>query len=144
MRSAVVRTPLAVFSVAMSALLLTGCAAVRPVTELAAPVSSSLFATVADADGTLPTWLPEDAANIRVKASNFSPASIMTYSSPALYPADLCTVSEAPPEPPRLTDTWWPQEIPPETVACPDGWHAFASGETVFAWIVAQPSSLAQ
>lgn len=144
MRVPALRTLVAVTAVTAGALLTTGCSAFRPVTELAAPVRSSLYATVAEADGTLPGWLPEDAAQIRIKASNSTPASIMTYSSPTLYPVELCTASAAPPEPPELSDTWWPQEIPAETVTCPDGWHAFAAGERVFAWTGLQPSSLAQ
>jgi hypothetical protein len=127
-----------------SAFALSGCAALRPVTEIAAPVHNSIFPTVADSDGALPDWVPEDAVQIRVKASNSSDAAIVTYVSPTHYPADRCPASEAAPLPPMLRDSWWPQKLPAETVTCPDGWYAFAAGNTVYAWTGTRPASLAQ
>ena len=128
----------------VSALALSGCSALRPVTEIAAPVDNSLFPTVGDAGGQLPEWVPEDAVQIRMKSSNSSDAAIVTYVSPTHYPADVCTASEAPPLPPKLRDSWWPQQLPAETVTCPDGWFAFASGDTVYAWTGTESSSLAR
>lgn len=127
-----------------SALALSGCAALRPVTEIAAPVHNSIFPTVADADGALPEWIPADAAQIRLKKSNSSDAAIVTYVSPTHFPADQCPASEAPPLAPKLRDSWWPQKLPAETVTCPDGWYAFATGDTVYAWTGTQSASLAQ
>ncbi len=128
----------------VSAFALSGCAALRPVTEIAAPVHNSIFPTVGDADGALPEWVPEDAVQIRLKKSNSSDAAIVTYVSPTHYPADRCTASEAPPLPPKLRDSWWPQQLPDETVTCPDGWYAFATGDTVYAWTGTQSANLAQ
>jgi hypothetical protein len=127
-----------------SALALSGCAALRPVTEIAAPVHNSIFPTVADADGALPDWIPEDAEQIRLKRSNSSDAAIATYVSATHYPADRCATSEAPPGAPELRDSWWPQTLPSETVTCPDGWYAFATGDTVYAWTGTGSASLAR
>ncbi len=130
--------------VLVSAFALSGCAALRPVTEIAAPVHNSIYPTVGDADGALPEWVPEDAVQIRLKKSNSSDAAIVTYVSPTHYPADRCEPSEAPPLPPKLKDSWWPQTLPAETVTCPDGWYAFATGDTVYAWTGTRSASLAQ
>jgi len=129
---------------AVSVLALSGCSALRPVTQLAAPVDSAIFPTVSDAAGALPEWVPEDAVQIRMKSSNSSDAAILTYTSPVHYPDDVCPASEAPPLEPKLRDSWWPQELPAETVTCPDGWYAFAAGDTVYAWTGTRPASLAQ
>jgi hypothetical protein len=128
----------------VSAFALSGCSALKPVTEIAAPVHNSIFPTVADADGALPEWIPEDAAQIRLKKSNSSDAAIVTYVSATHFPADECPASEAPPLAPKLRDSWWPQQLPAETVTCPDGWYAFANGDTVYAWTGTQSASLAQ
>jgi hypothetical protein len=144
MRLPAVRIVGAATTVLAGALLMPGCAAMRPVTELAAPVHNSIYSTVADAEGALPEWLPEDAAQIRVKSSNSSDATIMEYTSAAAFPEGLCAPSEAPPEPPALIDSWSPKAFPEDTVTCSDGWHAFAAGDTVFAWTGASTTNFAQ
>ncbi|WP_150307943.1 hypothetical protein [Planctomonas psychrotolerans] len=144
MRTPAFRTVGAASTALAGALLMTGCSALSPVTELAAPVHNALYSTVADADGTLPEWLPEDAEQIRVKSSNSSDATIMTYTSGTPLPEELCAPSEAPPEPPRLRDSWSPTAIPEDALTCSDGWHAVATGNTVFAWSGSAPTSLAR
>lgn len=92
------------------------------------------YRTAASTVFTGPAWVPDTATTIRVKTRE-DVGALLSYSPAEALPAE-CT-GETAPEVPDLLETWWPTELPTAVADCDDGWHAFHSGTTVYAYTAA-------
>ncbi|MFT2754125.1 hypothetical protein [Clavibacter sp. Sh2088] len=120
---------------ALLVLALGGCGAASTVGGMTTPADARIYATAADADGRIPSWIPADATDIRIKTSLRGEGAILGYRSAT--PADRlgCTAAPADPAAPAVQDTWWPDPSPAATMTCGDGWLAAADGDAVHAWL---------
>jgi hypothetical protein len=96
------------------------------------------------ADTTLPapSWIPDDATDIRYTTDLADDSSIVTYRSAAHFASGGCeaeaqtsTSGDAATTVVPLEDTWWPEALPSTLFACDDGWTAFVDGDVVYAFI---------
>ncbi len=115
---------------------LSGCTLASALTP---PVESELYATKADATGPqvtipLPSFVPDDAQMIRIKQNAETGDAILKWDDPA--PEDLGVACDPPltEVSAPLDDTWWPQQISPDSVACFDDWRVARIGATFVAW----------
>jgi hypothetical protein len=108
--------PLAVLLV----LALGGCGAASTVGGMTTPADARVYATAADAEGRIPTWIPADATDVRIKTSLRGEGAILAFRSAT--PADQlgCDAAPADPAPPAVQDTWWPDPSPAATMTCGD------------------------
>jgi hypothetical protein len=115
--------------------VLPGCAAAGAVGGMTSPADGRIYATAADADGRIPSWIPADATDIRLKASLRGQGAILEFRSAT--PADSlgCTTTAGDDTAPAVQDTWWPDPSPAATMSCGDDWHAAADGDLVRAWL---------
>ncbi|RWZ64411.1 hypothetical protein ELQ92_06485 [Labedella populi] len=87
-----------------------------------------------------PSWVPDDATDIRYTTDLADDSSILTYRSASHFASGACDtdartpnvseseiVAEAP-----LEDTWWPETLPATLVTCDAGWTAFVDGDVVY------------
>lgn len=102
------------------------------------------------ADTTLPapSWIPDDATDIRYTTDLADDSSILTYRSASHFASGGCdtdaqtsgagatTVAEAP-----LEDTWWPESMPGTLFSCDAGWTAFVEGDVVYGFIAGDDAS---
>jgi hypothetical protein len=123
--------PLAVLLV----LALGGCGAASTIGGMTTPTDARVYATAADAEGRIPSWIPADATDVRIKTSLRGEGAILEYRSAT--PADQlgCDAAPADPAPPAVQDTWWPDPSPAATMSCGDGWLAAPDGDVVHAWL---------
>ncbi|RIJ53186.1 hypothetical protein DZG00_01900 [Clavibacter lycopersici] len=128
---AIAAAPLAVLLV----LALGGCGAASTVGGMTTPADARIYATAADADGRIPTWIPADATDVRIKTSLRGEGAILEFRSAT--PADRmgCEAAPADAPAPSVQDTWWPDPSPAAAMTCGDGWLAAADGDAVHAWL---------
>ena len=120
------RALLAGLTAAATVVALSGCTLANAITP---PVEAQLYSTLADASGApsslaVPSWVPADATNIRIKTNTETGDSLMQfYAAPVSLggPCDASVASNLP----KLDDTWWPQTLPTDGIVCADGWHLF-------------------
>ncbi|AXH36676.1 hypothetical protein DVJ78_15785 [Humibacter sp. BT305] len=131
------RVAAAAFIAAGVAVVVNGCTLLEAVDP---PIQSAIYATGAEAKASstipAPTWVPDDASMVRVKANSDSGAELMqfTVASPLIV-GGPCSVP-ASQDPPVLDDTWWVQALPTDDlVNCEGDWYVFASGSVYYAWI---------
>lgn len=95
------------------------------------------------ADTTLPapSWIPDDATDIRYTTDLADDSSIVTYRSASHFASGGCdaeaqtsTSGDASAAAP-LEDTWWPEEVPATLFSCDAGWTAFVDGDVVYGFI---------
>lgn len=136
------RVLLALSTAAASAFLLSGCAIANVVSP---PFQAAIYATTADAAGVtgpvaLPSWIPPDAQNIRIKTDETDNASILMFSATATAPTFTDCSAAADPDVKQdttaaLDETWWPQSIDTSVaVVCNGKWHLFGQGAFYYAW----------
>ncbi len=131
------RVAAAAFIAAGVAVVVNGCTLLEAVDP---PVSSAIYATAtegkaSDATVKVPSWVPDDATMVRIKANSdtgaeileFTPAKPETIGAPCTTPASAA--------PPVLDDTWWLQTQPTDdVVVCQDGWYVYTNAATYWAW----------
>ncbi|TAJ47543.1 MAG: hypothetical protein EPO52_11790 [Herbiconiux sp.] len=122
---------------------LSGCTLASALTP---PVESQLYATKADASGpnatiSIPSFVPDDAVMIRIKQNAETGDAILKWDDPA--PEDMGAACDPPATDVTapLDDTWWPQQISPDSVACIDNWHVSRIGSSFFAWEYGSPAA---
>jgi hypothetical protein len=116
-------------------LALAGCGAASTVGGMTSPADARVYAKAADADGRIPTWIPADATDVRIKTSLRGEGAILGFRSAT--PADRlgCEAAPADAPAPSVQDTWWPDPSPVAAMTCGDGWLAAVDGATVHAWL---------
>ncbi len=132
---------------------LSGCSLANAINP---PISSAIYATVADAAGAnssvaVPAWVPADATTVRIKTDVSRNTKIMTFlaTQPAVAadaPAGTVAPTVAPAiggacdaainaNRPTLDDSWWIPEIAPDAaISCINDWHVITNGLRVYAW----------
>jgi hypothetical protein len=123
-------------------LALGGCGAASTVGGMTDPAAARVYATAADAEGRIPSWIPADATDVRIKTSLRGEGAILAFRSAT--PADQlgCAAAPADAAAPGVQDTWWPDPSPAATMTCGDGWLAAADGDAVRAWLPAGAPAL--
>ncbi len=116
-------------------LTLTGCGAASTVGGMTTPADARVYATAADADGRIPTWIPADATDIRIKTSLRGEGAILEFRSATRADRLGCAAAPADAPAPTVQDTWWPDPSPTAAMTCGDGWLAAADGDAVHAWL---------
>ncbi|UFS59400.1 hypothetical protein [Subtercola endophyticus] len=121
--------------------LFSGCAIANVV---APPFQAAIYASPADAAGVtgavaLPSWVPADATNIRIKTDETKNATILTF-SPGATPIQYtpCAAGSDPTVKQNTTagldETWWPQSVDPAGVVCTGAWHIFPLNGAWYGW----------
>ncbi|MDA3803966.1 MULTISPECIES: hypothetical protein [Clavibacter] len=124
------------------ALSLGGCGAARTVGGMTSPADARVYAAAADAEGRLPSWIPADATDVRIKTSLRGEGAILAFRSATPADALGCTAAPADAPPPAVQDTWWPDPSPTAAMTCGDGWLTAAAGDAVHAWLPAGSRAL--
>jgi hypothetical protein len=122
-------------SVSTLAVALTGCSVVTAFTP---HVDSAIFDTAKELTPTAtapfgsPTFIPADAAIIRVDYDTKGKGAILTYTSTKAAPMPVT----------EIQDSWWPVVgLPKQGVSCPGGWTAFAIGDQIYAAVPTSKAS---
>jgi hypothetical protein len=88
-----------------------------------------------------PSWIPDDATDIRYTTDLADDSSIVTYRSASHFANGGCdpeaqtSASGAVPVEAPLEDTWWPETLPATLFSCDAGWTAFVDGDVVYGFI---------
>jgi len=116
--------------------VLSGCAAVGPVRDLAAGLTDRSFADLSAAEGNwsvsgVPEWIPEDAHEIRHRVTKRWESEILVYTS-ATAPTGDCAPAERTTRP-AIDADWAPESLAGEVVVC-DDWQIQQVGDHWHAW----------
>ena len=125
-----------------TATLLSGCALANVVSP---PFAAAIYATPADAAGAapavaIPSWVPADATNIRIKTDETKNATIIMFTPTATPPTFTTCDPATDPQVDQsstaaaLDETWWPQTIDPASVTCSGPWHLFGQNGLYYGW----------
>jgi hypothetical protein len=131
-----IRTVGVIATTSALALALSGCSVL---TAFEPHVSAEIFDTAKDMKAAntavfgSPSFVPEDAAIIRVDYDTHDGSAIMTYTSKTHLLPNTCTKETVVPKP-TIQDSWWPVDgLPAKAGDCGGGWSAFAIGDQVWA-----------
>ncbi|MFC6356954.1 hypothetical protein [Luethyella okanaganae] len=116
--------------------LLSGCSTLSVVTAVTRPAEAAIFRDLADAEKNatgveLPSWLPDDAENIRIKVRTDGSGAIMMFDSAGIDNSE-CTTKEVV-RVPHLRDSWWPEHLPGHAIGC-ERWGTVSDRGHVYAW----------
>jgi hypothetical protein len=113
---------------------LSGCTLID---VLAAGEKEQVFANYTEASATNepafapPEFVPEDAANLRIRTVTDGAGTILSYESDT-PPAGDCAAGEVDGSP-MLDVGWWPETMPGEGTVC-GTWTVFVKGEFTYAF----------
>ena len=122
---------------------LSGCTLASALTP---PVESQLYATKADASGPdatiqIPSFVPDDAAMIRIKENAETGDTILKWDDPSPEAIGAACDPSVAGVQPTMDDTWWPQTLDMTVVSCQDDWHVlFLASSQFVAWKVGNPA----
>ena len=127
---------------AAASLAFSGCAIQQVV---APPFAAAIYATPADAAGAdasvaLPSWIPADATQIRIKTDETKNASILMFAPGPTAPTFTGCDPASDPEVDATTtagldESWWPQALNDGiVVVCTGKWHLFGQNGAYYAW----------
>jgi len=80
-----------------------------------------------------PSFVPQDATNLKIRIVTDGPGDIVRFESPTPILSDDCvegTLSGAA----LLETTWWPASTPAAGIVCGDGWQVFISDGVTYGW----------
>ncbi|UCR88691.1 hypothetical protein [Mycetocola spongiae] len=131
--STLTRFSLGIAATTLGAVALSGCAALAPLTKEAHNGIYNNLGEYTAAKLPFPDteWIPEDASNIRVKYRGDRDGALLMYHSAQEVTHEGCALA-ATPDSPALNESWWPDDIPEESLNCGD-WSIFKVGETTYA-----------
>ncbi len=132
------RVPAVIALAVASASLLSSCSGL----QLAfGSTTGAAYAEVAAfrADTTLPapSWVPDDATDIRYTTDLVDRSAILMYRSPTRFQNGSCDVEREPEDSSvapivPLDDSWWPESLPTTLFGCGDDWTTFVDGDIVY------------
>ena len=80
-----------------------------------------------------PSFVPEDATNLKIRIVTDGPGDIVRFESPTPILSDDC-VEGALSGAALLETTWWPATTPENGIVCDQGWQVFISDGVTYGW----------
>ncbi|PRY67635.1 hypothetical protein B0I08_106242 [Glaciihabitans tibetensis] len=115
---------------------LSGCALTD---EFGSHQKERVFATAADVSSEAdpafvpPSFVPEDATDLKIRVITNGPGDILRYTSATAIDDEYCAPGTLVGSP-LLESTWWPAEVPTEGIVCGSGWQVFDKDGNTYAW----------
>jgi hypothetical protein len=80
-----------------------------------------------------PSFVPQDATNLRIRIVTDGPGDIVRFESPTPIVSDSCV--EGPLSGSALLETtWWPATTPQTGIVCDAGWQVFTKDGVTYGW----------
>ncbi len=116
--------------VGVALVALTGCGSV--LSSFGSHEQEQVYATASAVDEprfTLPHWVPEAAADVRIRVETDGPGALLRFASASLHGCDTGRLDDAPP----MDSSWFPLDPPAEGWLCGD-WRVFERDGVVYGW----------